>query len=145
MSTPTKEDAALFWEALGSVLDEKVQASTQALFTDAIAAAGIHTRRTMSNLREDGYRFSNSDGIPDHRYTCAQIARFLINDLYNANDTNDRHIANDRGYAVSDRAEARKRNDARTVLSQTIARLNDADFRALVDSLAGITETSQAA
>src|SRR6478735_566416 len=142
MSAITPDDARLLWDAMTAVTVQKGKDAAEQLFALAITEAGPQTRTIAARIRRDDYRLYDSNGIPDHRYTCSRLACFLINDLMHANELTDKHTANDYGYAASD---PRKRNAARLVLSQEIARMDVADFRALVDSLAGIDAVTSAA
>ena len=144
MSAITPDDARLLWDAMTAVTVQKGKDAAEQLFALAITEAGPQVRTIAGRIRRDDYRLYDSNGIPDHRYTCSRLACFLINDLMHANELTDKQTANDYGYAASDRQEARKRNAARLVLSQEIARMDVADFRALVDSLAGTPATKAA-
>ncbi len=90
------------------------------LISDAITTAGMHSRTVALCIRNDDYRAYNRDGIPDHSLACFRIACYLVNDRDNANELNDRHMANDYGYAADVRAAAKRRNDDRTALAVAI-------------------------
>jgi len=103
----------------------------------AVAAAGAHSRVVATSIRNCDYRTYDRDGVPDHGASCWRIGCYLINDATDSNDLNDRHTANDFGYAPDVRRAAKQRNDQRGALALIITRLDDDAFRALVDRLAG--------
>jgi|SRR3954465_9271745 hypothetical protein len=116
----------------------------KSLFERATAEPGESANIAARNIRIQDYCAYDSNGMPDHRLACSLLARYLINDMSNSNELNDRHIANDRAYSRTDRQNAQTRIAQRTQLSAEIARLDFDDFRSLVDSLAG-TPATQAA
>ncbi len=96
------------------------------------------------NLVRDDYTARDWAGMPIRSLAIARLADAIVTDMTGVPALNDRAMRKDRLASLVRVNEANAREHLRLELRAVLSALDDADFRALVDRLAGLPSVQAA-
>lgn len=106
--------------------------------TDSIITSALETAGTMTQIAARNLQRGSGYGVDRYELAC-RLTDALGYDAFGKWRIDDHAVSRDRNYSLEARRDAAIRRDWRTQLSDAIARLDDADFLALIDRLADAT------
>src|SRR4051812_48130673 len=113
--------------------------------TDLLTNAGPLSRDCARNIVRDDYTARDSMGIPVRSLAFFRLADAVVTDMTGVPALNDRETRTRRGASVALVCEANAREHLRIEVRAVLSSLDEADFRALVDRLADVPASANAA